>query len=69
MDIFPAFKSQFGDWTYYVTTMKLEEISKKVQYADVFPNNATIALKLQRDRQEERSESIVRYLKYREDRF
>ena len=29
MDIFPAFKSQFGDWTYYVTTMKLEEISKK----------------------------------------
>ena len=43
MDVFPAFKSNFGDWTYYVTTMKLKEVASKVMYADNLEYENTIS--------------------------
>ena len=46
------------------TTMKLKEVSEKIQFADELPANETVSLRLQRARQVERSESIVRYLQF-----
>jgi DNA sulfur modification protein DndB len=45
----PAIKSQMGDWTYYITKMKLGEVASQVELAEeIHPNKALDEL-IQRD--------------------
>jgi DNA sulfur modification protein DndB len=68
MKTFPTIKGRIGDWTYYVTTMKLAELANYVKFAEeIFPKNDLDQI-LQRELTE-RSKDIAAYLGSNTQRF
>ena len=70
MRLYPAIRSQMGDWTYYIVRMKMNEIASEVKFAYDIHDDPTLSLALQRRLDDRRVKNqIVRFLERRPDRF
>jgi DNA sulfur modification protein DndB len=68
-DYVPALKGKMGDWTYYVTVMKMGKIADTCRFADeIHPNRELDAL-LQREIGKRAEDEIVPYLLKEDQRF
>lgn len=65
---YPAVRGKMGDWTYYVTTMSMEELSSMVQYAHQLYQPSSLNSIIQRDLSK-RGVEISEYLKRQPQRF
>lgn len=66
--ILPTLRAQMGDWTYYVSIMTFEEISKRLSMADEIHKSEGLKTLIQRE-VKNRTKGIVEYLKTQEQRF
>lgn len=66
--ILPTLRAQMGDWTYYVSIMTFEEISKRLSMADEIHKSEGLKTLIQRE-VKDRTKRIVDYLKTQEQRF
>lgn len=66
--ILPTLRAQMGDWTYYVSIMTFEEISKRLSMADEIHKSEGLKTLIQRE-VKDRTKVIVEYLKTQEQRF
>lgn len=70
MRIYPAIRSQMGDWSYYIVRMKMSEIAQEVRFAHDIHTDRTLSDAIQRELGDNRVRgSIVSYLARRPDRF
>ena len=67
--ILPALRGIMGDWVYYSCLMSIEEIGKRVSYADEIHKNEKLSELIQRQLKKGRSEQISSYLKSQDERF
>lgn len=65
----PALRAHMGDWVYYVTIMKMEDISERVKYAEQLYENPKLRDLLQREIKGTRAKEIAEYLLKNEQRF
>ncbi len=65
---FPALEAKIGDWTYYVTTMKMGELVEKISYAHKLYQPTTLDEIIQRDLTS-RGAEISDYLVRQKERF
>ncbi len=65
----PALRGVMGKWVYYSCLMSLDEISKRIQYAEEIHNNKKLSDMIQRQLKRGRSDEIATYLKTQEERF
>ena len=64
----PAIRSQMGDWKYYISSMRMEDIAKRVSYAQEIHKRRELNELLQRE-VSNRKKYIVKYLETQEQRF
>jgi DNA sulfur modification protein DndB len=67
--ILPALRGIMGDWVYYSCLMSVEEIGKRVSFADDIHKNEKLSELIQRQLKKGRSEQISSYLKNQDERF
>jgi DNA sulfur modification protein DndB len=67
--ILPALRGIMGDWVYYSCLMNLEELSKRVNFADEVHRNKNLSDMIQRQLKGDRSSEIAQYLKSQKERF
>ena len=67
--ILPALRGIMGDWVYYSCLMSIEEIGKRVSYADEIHKNEKLSELIQRQLKKGRSEQISSYLQNQDERF
>jgi DNA sulfur modification protein DndB len=67
--ILPALRGIMGDWVYYSCLMSVEEIGKRVSFADDIHKNEKLSELIQRQLKKGRSEQISSYLKDQDERF
>lgn len=67
--ILPALRGIMGDWVYYSCLMSVDEIGKRVSFADDIHKNEKLSELIQRQLQKGRSEQISSYLKNQDERF
>ena len=65
----PALRAKMGDWVYYVTVMKMGDISKRVQFADEIHPDKALSKLIQRQLEESHSQKIADYLLGQTQRF
>lgn len=65
----PALRGVMGDWVYYSCLMDMNEIAKRIQYADEIHNNKKLSDMIQRQLKRGRSDQIAKYLKSQNERF
>lgn len=65
----PALKCKMGDWTYFVTSMRVADIIGRVGFAKEMRNVERYSDWLQREIRPDRLEQIAQYLVSRTDRF
>ncbi len=65
----PALRGRMGDWAFYSTLMRLEEVSRRIRFADEIHANKELSRLIQRELLAGRSKEIARYLLENEDRF
>lgn len=65
----PALRGIMGDWVYYSCLMNLEEIGKRVHYAQDIHKSQQLSDMIQRQLKKNRSIQIASYLKNQPERF
>lgn len=65
----PALRGSMGDWIYYTCLVPLNEIAKRVEYADTIHADKALSKLIQRQLETGRSEEISIYLKQTPQRF
>ena len=66
--ILPTLRSRMGDWIYYSTVMKFNDVSDRVSMADKIHQHEGLKSLIQREVQD-RTKGIVEYLKTQDQRF
>ncbi|MBN4082977.1 DGQHR domain-containing protein [bacterium AH-315-A23] len=66
--ILPCLRGQIGDWIYYVTLLKFEEVSNRVSMVPEIHKNIGLSNLIQREISD-RTVGIVEYLKTQDQRF
>jgi len=64
----PALRAQMGDWTYYISSMRMKDIANRISYAEEIHKNKELNELLQRQ-VSNRKKYIVKYLETQEQRF
>lgn len=67
--VLPALRGVMGSWVYYSCLMSIDEIAKRVHYADEVHKNEKLSEMIQRRLKTVRSRQIAEYLQTQEDRF
>lgn len=67
--ILPALRGIMGDWVYYSCLMNMEEIAKRIHYADEIHENKKLSDMIQRSLKAVRSEQISQYIRTQDERF
>lgn len=65
----PALRGVIGTWVYYSCLVSLEEIAKRVQFADEIHKSKQLSGMIQRKLQSTRSAQIASYIKTQPERF
>lgn len=65
----PALRGVMGSWVYYSCLVSLEEISKRVRFADEIHKSKQLSGMIQRKLQSTRSTQIASYIKSQPERF
>jgi DNA sulfur modification protein DndB len=68
-DYVPALKAQMGDWTYYVTVMKLGKIARECRLAEEIQTHADLDNLIQRAIEDRVNKEMVPYLLKEKQRF
>lgn len=66
---FPALKGSVGDWIYYICILPIEEIGRRVSFADEVHQNKRLSDMIQRELKKTRAVEIAEYLATQEQRF
>jgi DNA sulfur modification protein DndB len=64
----PALRAQMGDWIYYISSMRMADIARRISYAGEIHKNKKLNELLQRQ-VSNRKKFIVKYLETQEQRF
>ena len=67
--VLPALRGLMGDWIYYSCLMSMDEIDRRVQYANEIHENKNLSDMIQRQLKGSRSKQISEYLKTQKERF
>ncbi|MVS99781.1 DGQHR domain-containing protein [Devosia marina] len=67
--ILPALRGVMGNWVYYTCLMSIDEIARRVSYADEIHKNKKLSDMIQRSLKAARSAQIADYIKTQEERF
>lgn len=67
--ILPALRGIMGDWVYYTCLVGLDEIARRVKFADDIHSNKHLSDMIQRQLKRSRSEQIAEYLRTQNERF
>ena len=67
--ILPALRGIMGDWVFYSCLMSIDEIGKRVSFADDIHKNEKLSEMIQRQLKKGRSDQISSYLKNQDERF
>lgn len=67
--LLPALRGIMGDWIYYTCLMSLDEISKRISFANEIHKNEQLSDMIQRSLAASRSKSVAEYLEKQEERF
>ncbi|TGG91792.1 DGQHR domain-containing protein [Natronospirillum operosum] len=65
----PALRGVMGDWVYYTCLVGLDEIAKRVRFAEEIHSNRNLSEMIQRQLKKGRSDQIANYIKTQNDRF
>ena len=65
----PALRGVIGSWVYYSCLVNLEEIAKRVQFADEILKSKQLSGMIQRKLQSTRSAQIARYIRTQPERI
>lgn len=68
-DYVPALKAQMGDWTYYVTVMKLGKVARECRLAEEIQTHADLDNLIQRAIEDRVNKEMVPYLLKERQRF
>jgi len=68
-DYVPALRAQMGDWTYYVTVMKLGKIARECRLAEEITTHADLDNLIQRALEDRVNKEMVPYLLKEKQRF
>lgn len=66
--LLPAIRAHMGDWIYYVSYMTMQDVAKRISYAEEIHESKTLNEFLQR-RVTDRSDEIVKYIETQQQRF
>jgi len=67
--ILPALRGVMGTWVYYTCLMNMEDVAKRVSYADEIHKNKKLSDMIQRSLKATRSAQIAEYIETQEERF
>ncbi len=67
--VLPALRGIMGDWVFYSCLMTIDEIAKRVSYADEIHKNKKLSDMIQRSLKAARSAQISEYLRTQDERF
>jgi DNA sulfur modification protein DndB len=67
--ILPALRGVMGRWVYYSCLMSLNEVAKRVSYADEIHKNEKLSDMIQRSLKSVRSKQIAEYIENQDERF
>lgn len=67
--VLPALRGVMGRWVYYSCLMSIDEIAKRVHYADEVHKNEKLSQMIQRRLKAVRSRQIAEYLQTQDERF
>lgn len=67
--LLPALRGSMGDWVYYTCLVPLNEVAKRVEYADTIHADKALSQLIQRQLESGRSAEISTYLKQTPQRF
>ena len=67
--VLPALRGMMGDWIYYTCLMDIDELSKRVRYAEEVHSNKSLSDMIQRQLRSGRAAQIARYLEKQPERF
>lgn len=65
----PALRGVMGNWVYYSCLVRLDEIAKRVKFADEVHSNKLLSGMIQRQLKRGRSDQIAEYLETQDERF
>lgn len=65
----PSLRGRFGDWAYYATLMKLEQVANRIDYAKDIHSSERLSELIQRELRGGRAREIRDYLRTNNDRF
>ena len=66
--VLPALRVNMGDWVYYVTFLGMEEIARRIEFAEEIHPSSTLKMLIQREITD-RSKNISEYLLNQPQRF
>lgn len=66
--LLPSLRAQMGDWIYYISSMRMEDIAERVNYAQEIHKTKELNELLQRQ-VSDRKKFIVKYIESQEQRF
>jgi DNA sulfur modification protein DndB len=67
--VLPALRGVMGNWVYYSCLMNLQELAKRVRFAEEVHSNKLLSKMIQRQLTKERSTQIASYLEEQKERF
>lgn len=67
--ILPALRGVIGSWVYYSCLVSLQEVAKRVQFADEIHKSKQLSGMIQRKLQSTRSSQIAEYIRTQRERF
>ena len=67
--VLPALRGIMGDWAFYTCLMKLNEVAKRIHYAEELHQNRKLSEMIQRRLEENRGKQIAEYLRSQDERF
>lgn len=67
--LLPAIRSHVGDWSYYVTTLSFEAVSRLVKEPDEIHERKRLADWIQREAIESHADAIAKYIEHTPQRF
>src|SRR5581483_6827588 len=65
----PCLRGEMGAWTYYVCTMPLREIARRVDFAKDIHKNKGLRDMIQRELKKKRGKAIAQYLQSQKERL
>lgn len=67
--VLPALRGVMGNWVYYSCLMTIDELSRRVAFAEELHNNKALSGMIQRQLKKHRGTQIAEYLQTQQDRF